>query len=354
MFRIRLSALALITTWTTFLSAQNLVPNPSFENVKTEIKGFSTSSDNFHSKIHDWFSINEASPNIWPSLFNDGHMLAPKALSGDYMGSVQAVYGSVNRINGMGSYLCATLDEMLTPNKTYYVEYGIRRAKFIDHRINENENMNPLFGILFFKDTLKTDRWKMIEAQPQIKGSIISKITDKQWFIVGQYFTPQNSYNKMCLGQFWDQNYQYDLMTQQYLIDDVVVKELRDFDLLDKNAPLVIGNIIPLNNVEFVSGKTELAENQSINVLNQLVSFLNKNHHIRVRINGHTDNVGSKESNLSLSQNRAQYIADYLIESGVDKNRVGWQGFADEKPIADNTTEEGRAKNRRVEFEIIE
>lgn len=72
-----------------------------------------------------------------------------------------------------------------------------------------------------------------------------------------------------------------------------------------------------------------------------------------VKINGHTDNKGTKQYNQELSEKRAKVVYDYMIKRGIDKNRLSYEGFGLERPIATNDTEEGRSQNRRVEFEII-
>ena len=73
---------------------------------------------------------------------------------------------------------------------------------------------------------------------------------------------------------------------------------------------------------------------------------------VSVKIEGHTDNVGSKEYNQKLSERRAKSVANYLIDKGVEKERVTTEGFGFSKPIASNKTAEGRAKNRRTEIKF--
>lgn len=75
---------------------------------------------------------------------------------------------------------------------------------------------------------------------------------------------------------------------------------------------------------------------------------------VKIRIEGHTDNVGGKAYNLDLSKRRAAAVRDHLVnKGGVDASRLSTEGYGFEKPIADNSTEEGRAKNRRVAFTIV-
>ena len=70
-------------------------------------------------------------------------------------------------------------------------------------------------------------------------------------------------------------------------------------------------------------------------------------------ISGHTDDIGSKESNLILSTNRARSVYSFLIDRGVEKDRLSYKGFGEDIPVYDNSTKEGRAKNRRTECTVI-
>ena len=71
---------------------------------------------------------------------------------------------------------------------------------------------------------------------------------------------------------------------------------------------------------------------------------------MKISVEGHTDNVGTPESNQKLSENRAKAVYDYLVAKGIDKNRLSYTGWGQEKSIADNRSEDGRYKNRRVEL----
>jgi outer membrane protein OmpA-like peptidoglycan-associated protein len=84
-----------------------------------------------------------------------------------------------------------------------------------------------------------------------------------------------------------------------------------------------------------------------------LVQFLMKTPNVRIQINGHTDNVGSETDNMILSEQRAKSVVDYLTSKGIDSKRMLYKGFGSSQPIADNQTEEGRAKNRRTEMVIL-
>ncbi|HIP36297.1 MAG TPA: c-type cytochrome [Crocinitomix sp.] len=92
---------------------------------------------------------------------------------------------------------------------------------------------------------------------------------------------------------------------------------------------------------------------KSFSVLDKLVELLQNNSDYKLLINGHTDNVGSAYSNQHLSLKRARSVRDYLVEKGVEISRLEAVGYGQYKPIADNSSEEGRQSNRRVEFRLF-
>ncbi|MBR3628657.1 MAG: OmpA family protein [Elusimicrobia bacterium] len=86
--------------------------------------------------------------------------------------------------------------------------------------------------------------------------------------------------------------------------------------------------------------------------LDVVADFLKETPNVSVKIEGHTDNIGAKEYNQKLSERRAKSVANYLISKGVDSSKVTTEGFGFSRPIADNKTKEGRAKNRRTEMKF--
>jgi outer membrane protein OmpA-like peptidoglycan-associated protein len=111
--------------------------------------------------------------------------------------------------------------------------------------------------------------------------------------------------------------------------------------------------VYTLDNVYFDVGKATLRE-ESYAELNELVDYMKRREDIRVEIAGHTDNTGSKEDNIKLSQRRAEKVEDYLISKGIDARRIDPKGYGEDQPIASNSTKEGRQKNRRTEVHILE
>jgi OOP family OmpA-OmpF porin len=108
---------------------------------------------------------------------------------------------------------------------------------------------------------------------------------------------------------------------------------------------------IILDNVLFDFDKTAIKPDGA-KILDRLIAFLKENPDKRVDLEGHTDSVGTEKYNQGLSERRAASVQDYLTKRGVNASRITMKGFGESKPIADNKTAEGRAKNRRVEIKV--
>ena len=113
----------------------------------------------------------------------------------------------------------------------------------------------------------------------------------------------------------------------------------------------MVERTIILDDVLFDFDKSNI-KSEAGAILDRLVAFMNENKDKNASLSGHTDNVGSDAYNQALSERRTASVKDYIVKKGVDSGRVSGQGFGESKPIADNKTAEGRAKNRRVEIKV--
>ncbi len=104
--------------------------------------------------------------------------------------------------------------------------------------------------------------------------------------------------------------------------------------------------------VQFETGKAQL-KTESSAILNRVADILRRYPDYRLVISGHTDDTGTEEKNLSLSEQRAQSCYDYLVEQEIATDRLRYIGYGEARPIADNTTPTGRQLNRRVEFDLV-
>jgi outer membrane protein OmpA-like peptidoglycan-associated protein len=105
--------------------------------------------------------------------------------------------------------------------------------------------------------------------------------------------------------------------------------------------------------IVFVTGKADLDVSKCQKTLDTLATIVKKYPRFLVTVEGHTDNVGNKKANLTLSQKRAEAVVSWLTKSGgVEAKQLKAKGYGDTKSIASNKTEEGRSKNRRVDFQV--
>jgi outer membrane protein OmpA-like peptidoglycan-associated protein len=118
-------------------------------------------------------------------------------------------------------------------------------------------------------------------------------------------------------------------------------------------SPLEVGSSVKLNNVFFETGKATLKEESFIE-LDKVVAFLNEYPEVKIEIAGHTDNSGKADKNLILSNNRAAAVAIYIESKGIADERISSKGYGQTKPVVPNTTPANKAKNRRVEFTILD
>ena len=117
-------------------------------------------------------------------------------------------------------------------------------------------------------------------------------------------------------------------------------------------SPIEIGEEITLRNIFFETAKYDLLPTSNAE-LRKVVELMKNNPELHIELAGHTDNVGRAEYNQTLSENRAKAVYDYLIEHGIDEERLSYRGYGATHPVASNDTEEGRAQNRRTTLEIV-
>ena len=156
-----------------------------------------------------------------------------------------------------------------------------------------------------------------------------------------------------------DRNYNIAVNAESYFFESeiVVIEEeiVKDETIIkDFKLKLVrVGEKVKINNILFDFDKASLRPETYIE-LNRAIEMLKKYLDIGIEIGGHTDNVGSEEYNLRLSQSRCDSIKSYLIKKGIEESRLITIGCGENQPVADNDTETGRQLNRRTEFTVIE
>ncbi len=174
---------------------------------------------------------------------------------------------------------------------------------------------------------------------------------------------------EIAIGVKSDSTGQYNIDTDHYgpftievkaegyfFVNDTIIYENEDSLKLMKDYTLKkmkSGAKIVVSNILFNSGKSSFKP-ESYSELDKLADLLIENKDIRIEVSGHTDNVGSASINKKLSKARALAVMNYLINKGIEAERLEYEGYGFDQPIALNNTPEGRAENRRVEIKVIE
>ncbi|MCF6240895.1 MAG: OmpA family protein [Bacteroidales bacterium] len=187
-------------------------------------------------------------------------------------------------------------------------------------------------------------RWENLETGELI-GFSQSDIKDGSYIIV------------LPLGK----NYGYFIDHKNYypISGNIDLRNQEDKIEIEKNFVLysyteIVQNqvAIPLQNVFFDFNKYTLKP-ESYPELNRLVKFIQKNEDLKIEISGHTDNKGTETYNKELSQKRADAVKTYLVNKGCNAVNLTAKGYGESKPLAENSSDENRAKNRRVEFKVL-
>lgn len=213
------------------------------------------------------------------------------------------------------------LDDQLRPNPVTYIKGHVRDA--------------------FTGDPLAA-RIEMIDLNT--KQLMTSTTSDAQ---TGSYLACIHTGGNVLLNvshpdyPFYSENFQIE---KSYTELSPYLKEIR-------LQPTDVGTVVTLKNVFFDFDKAELKPESYVE-LDKLVDYLRTNN-IRIEIGGHTDDQGTDEYNDRLSESRAKSVYDYLVSKGIPAARLQYKGYGKRVPVADNSTEEGRAANRRTEFKII-
>ena len=141
---------------------------------------------------------------------------------------------------------------------------------------------------------------------------------------------------------FYSKNYSIDKLVQNedgFLVD-VPMRPIK------KGAPFVLENI-------FFDSDKSILKAESVTELNKLLAILNKNASLKIELGGHTDSDGDDDHNMQLSRNRAKAVVDWLINKGVDKAKLYYKGYGENKPRVKNDTPQNKALNRRTEVIIL-
>jgi len=135
-------------------------------------------------------------------------------------------------------------------------------------------------------------------------------------------------------------DYYLTIILKELMKQDVTASNM--FEALNRDGHIALY-------INFDTGKSMIRD-ESKPIIEQIVQMMKSNPDLKIGVEGHTDNVGTPASNKTLSENRAKAVVSAITGQGISADRLSTAGYGQDQPVADNSTEEGRAKNRRVEL----
>ncbi|MBI1838574.1 MAG: OmpA family protein [Flavobacteriia bacterium] len=217
-----------------------------------------------------------------------------------------------------------------------------------DHQIEAAVDVNKKSFTVFKGMTIDAISRKPVEAEIEITDNVTGKIIET--------FTTNSATGKFIITLISGKNYGIAVKAKGYLFhsENFDIPEGSGDNLVNTVIELkniAVGSKIALRNIFFDLGKATLRAESNAE-LDRLVKLMKDVPTLKIEISGHTDNTGSANINETLSQQRAEAVVTYLASKGVAANRMVAKGYGSSKPIAPNTTDEGKQQNRRTEFEI--
>jgi OmpA-OmpF porin, OOP family len=194
----------------------------------------------------------------------------------------------------------------------YYLQEGSPQPSFLQIRRNYGNALKNIGGTVLF-DEERRGTYKVVKGGKEI-------------WIALEAFNEGRTYELVVL--------EMEAMNQEVTADAM-------YDALNKDGFIALY-------INFDTGKSNIKP-ESMTIIDQIAALLKAHADLKVSIEGHTDNVGTPESNKTLSQQRAKSVMSAVVQKGIAADRMAAVGWGQEKPIADNRSEDGRAKNRRVE-----
>jgi outer membrane protein OmpA-like peptidoglycan-associated protein len=274
----------------------------------------------------DLFISRLAADGKWSSPVNLGYPLNTKNDEINLVINIggDAAYISSAKAGGFGNtdIYCFQLPEEVRPTPVSYVK----------GKVYDKNDKHPLAADLELID-MQTGKVVVNSVSDASGGEfLLSLPVDKDYAL-----------NVSCRGYlFYSQNFS--------------ISNGRDINnplLLDiPMQPLLVGEKVVLHNIFFETDKFDLKA-ESTAELDKLVEFLRNNPTLKIEIRGHTDNVGTDQHNLELSQNRANSVYNYLAKQGIGKDRLTATGYGKTVSVDSNDTPAGRANNRRTEFKVL-
>ena len=366
----------IIPLFSIHIFSQNLVLNPSFEDTKK----CSESIGSFGYNVKHWSTPSYGSTDLFNSC-TKYKVGIPNNFNGTQIEKSGKKYAGFYLFTGGNyrEYIQGKLSHKLEKGLKYTISFFISLAENSDFAIKD-------IGFLLSEKHFKVNIDRVLSEKRlkklNIKDYSIYKFEDNKyydnkndWTLVQMEFQAKGNENFVTIGNF-NKNSRTGkrrvsnknrLNMSYYYIDLVSIEKAQsihkdDVDNLEtfeqpieklEIETIEFNKDYTFTNVIFDFNSTELTS-AAQSEITTIYKFLNTNDNTNIIISGHTDNIGGIDFNQNLSEKRANSVADFFKSLGLNKDRIASTGYGSSQPISTNNTEEGRNKNRRVEFKILQ
>lgn len=342
-----------------FGMAQNLVKNPSFEEYSECPNALGT----FGSQVNHWSTPSQGSTDYFNTCSEV--MGAPENFNGIQQPKFGNAYAGFYFFAPADyrEYIQVELKRTLQKDRPYILEFFVSLAEGSDFAVKD-------FGIVlsYHPIAVKTRKNLSRGRLHQSKGNRFQVLEvnhtqfheDKSiWLKIRTEVRARGFERYLTLGNLRDNATTKKVQTKRreskkgaYYYIDMVSLTPKEY-LGEPRQKLEVDSVYVFKTIHFDFDRfniTPEAEKELWSIEKRLL----QNNALSLEIDGHTDNWGTETYNQNLSERRAEAIARYFLNAGIDANRISWQGHGSKMPVASNDTDKGRAKNRRVEFQLQE
>lgn len=350
---------------------QELVQNGSFETKSYCPTNF---NQQFLNTISGWWQTGDGTPDYFNNCSEKAGV--PKNIFGEQLAKEGNAYAGLVTFSTGGQrnyreYLQTKLIRPLGAGEKVCIEMYISAADFTSF-------VTDGLGVALTKEKAKQDQTGVMKLEPALANLRLHMLDEnEQWVLISDMYTAKGGEEFLTIGNFlFDKELKIIRRTVDLkgkgqsswsyaYIDNVSVKPVKtrsecscENDVIASNIvdpPLELSEYskIQLDAVLFDFDKDEITADAQ-KQLDEVFQLLRKNKSMYMEISGFTDIVGPDGYNLELSKRRAKQVIEYLTKKGIAEDRLKLTFFGKQNPVADNETENGRAQNRRVEFQILE
>lgn len=356
-----------IIQWSSPTHLGNVINTPGqeispFFNPETKLLYFASNmqegaqgKDIFISKALDESLLNWSQPKKWEQISSPGSESTVTFINGE-----EVVWSSIQNSDGFSDLLTFKNPEPLIIPEEFEAPKAVAISQAKEEKQVKVQEMTPIFpGNSVGVPEVKIQQKEIVVEEEPLEWLLVdqknkTRILDYTLFGLSQGNWVEMDSDSILVSKLKENG----ISELKFEAISFFPKTISTSQILSEEPNVILlakietGSSLTLDKVNFKRGTSELEGDETFGYLDEIVGFLTKNGGFKVRINGHTDSAGDPGLNKALSLERAGAVRDYLVEKGIEFERLRISGWGGTRPVASNATEVGRAKNRRVDLTI--